>query len=188
MFKTIHMKRIILLILIFTGINNLLLAQGYNIALMAAENTQANRDDVYNKLNATGIFINIDVYNIAVETPSTSTMSDYDAILVWANSQILDPAAFGNNLAAYIEAGGGVVTSMFALYDGNSNAIEGNFATNYRVINPGLNFSSTSMGVTYSNSDHPIINEYVSFDGGSSSFHGTGLSLTSGSTSIVLFL
>ena len=63
----------------------------------------------------------VDYFDARVATPSVATMQQYDAVTTWANFAYLDPVGFGNNLAAYNDAGGTVVLGAFCTYtSGNS--------------------------------------------------------------------
>lgn len=63
----------------------------------------------------------VDYFDARVATPSVALMSGYDAVHTWANFAYLDPVGFGNNLAAYNDAGGNVTLGVFCTYtSGNS--------------------------------------------------------------------
>jgi hypothetical protein len=58
-----------------------------------------------------------------VATPSVATLQQYEAVHTWANFAYADPTTFGNNLAAYNDAGGTVVLGAFCTFtQGNSLA------------------------------------------------------------------
>ncbi len=71
---------------------------------------QSRADDVINKLAATGGFATVDGTSCNLSTPSLADLQAYDRIFVFTENIPNDPAALGDNLAAYIDAGSGGVT------------------------------------------------------------------------------
>lgn len=62
-------------------------------------------------------FAQVDTLDCAKNTPSVQTLKMYDGVLVFDDLQFLDRTALGNNLADYVDAGGGVVQAMFNFYN-----------------------------------------------------------------------
>lgn len=58
----------------------------------------------------------VDYFDTRVATPSVATLLQYDAVYTWVNFDYLDPTGFGNNLAAYNDAGGNVVLGVFCTF------------------------------------------------------------------------
>jgi hypothetical protein len=88
----------------------------------------------------------VDYFDARVATPSVATMQQYDAVTTWANFAYLDPDGFGNNLAAYNNAGGSVVLGVFCTYT-SGNSLGGTIMTAAYcpVISPtGTNHFTTS--------------------------------------------
>lgn len=99
----------------------------------AATDTQA-------KLAATGLFGAVDLFNAAASelgTPTLAQMLPYDAVLVSPDyaEPFADNVALGNNLADYVDAGGGVVCNALATC--TFAQLAGRWAPNYQVITPG---------------------------------------------------
>ncbi len=140
-----------------------------NIALVAAEANSFYITDVKNKLLATGKFNIVDIYNGYSMTPTLAQLEQYQAVLVWSNNSFTDAVTLGNNLADYVDAGGGVVTAFWV---SQTTSITGRFnSSNYWCIDQGLSYTSgqASLGTVY-NSSSPIMAGVTSFNGGTASY------------------
>jgi hypothetical protein len=73
--------------------------------------------DLRTKLLASGAFGAVDEVDCSATTPSSATLSGYDAIEVSSNNSFQNRAALGDNLADYVDNGGGVVLMMFTMFD-----------------------------------------------------------------------
>jgi hypothetical protein len=123
--------------------------------------------DVQNGLFATGAFSAVNVYNATYSTPTLVELSAYDGVLVYSNYGWADATALGNNLAAYVDAGGGVVTAIFAVSGESYGWIGGAFSTNtYEVIVPGsVTYGpQLSLGMIHQPA-HPLLAGVTNFDG-----------------------
>ncbi|MGE0433873.1 MAG: Ig domain-containing protein [Planctomycetota bacterium] len=80
-----------------------------SVLIAGGDSNAASRDDVKNFLDATGILGQVDHIDISSVTPTVADLQAYDCVLIYTNNAPLDGVAFGNNLAAYCDAGGGVV-------------------------------------------------------------------------------
>jgi hypothetical protein len=58
----------------------------------------------------------VDYFDARVATPDVATLSQYDAVHTWANFAYANNVLFGDNLAAYNDAGGTVVLGVFCTY------------------------------------------------------------------------
>jgi hypothetical protein len=58
----------------------------------------------------------VDYYDARVGTPTVSLLSLYDCVHTWANYAYSNNVLFGDNLAAYVDAGGSVVLGVFCTY------------------------------------------------------------------------
>lgn len=161
-------------------------AQGLDIAIIGADNNGAQLDLEANLLG-TGRFNSITVIDGLSVTPSLVTLQTYDAIVTWSNSDYNDSTTLGNNLADYVDEGGGVVVMVFSTTSaGVRRTLQGRWATeDYFIMEPvsGTTTTASSLGVRYDPS-HPILDGVNSFDGGSRAFRGTSTSFAPG-TSIV---
>ncbi len=154
------------------------------VALIGADNT-AEVNDVKSKLLATGRFTLVDTYFGQNVTPTLVQLMQYDAVLVWGDYNFANSTLLGNNLADYVDAGGGLVTGVFAV--GGTTPISGRYSTgHYWCIS---NSSSTtsggpqSLGTVYQ-TGHPIMQNVNTFNGGSSSFRANSFTVDAGATRI----
>ncbi len=140
-------------------------------------------NDVQTKLTGTGLLSGpIDIFDARVGTPTLSKLQGYDAVLVFSDAGFNNSTTLGNNLADYVDGGGGVVVMTFA---NASVPLGGRWATqNYDPIEPLSQSQNTPLilGTIY-DPMHPVLTNVNSFSGGSSSYHGTG-SLNSGAIRI----
>jgi len=170
-------------ILLFVMTSFTSIASAENVAIMASPNTIAWNVEVQNKLTATGFFSTVDVFNIQTVTPSLAQMQTYDALLVYTNGAgFADATTFGNNLADYIDGGGGVVAAVFATA---SIPIQGRFNTdNYWAIQPTSQQGTLEGLGTIFDASSPILNGVITFSGGASSFRPSSDNLHPNATRI----
>ncbi|MCX7022374.1 MAG: hypothetical protein NTW26_08915 [bacterium] len=91
-------------------------------------------------------------------TPSVGTMLDYGCVLTWSNYTYDNPTSMGDNLADYMDLGGGVVSCCFAHYSSDGLGLGGLYASGaaYCPLTRGNNdFSYNHMGTHDHN--HPVM-------------------------------
>jgi hypothetical protein len=144
------------------------------VAILGSPGSAAWNSDVQTKLQGTGFFSTVDVIAINTTTPSLATLQQYAAVLVYSDSPgYANATALGNNLADYHDAGGGVVMAVFAVA---SIPLAGRFHTaNYYALNPlgQAQPGGLTLGTIYEPAS-PLLAGVTSFNGGTSSYHGTG--------------
>ena len=97
-------------------------------------NNSSYISDVQTKLLATGAFSAVDLFAAGGATPTLAQLQAYSVALVVSDGGFGDPAALGNVLADYFDAGGRVVIATFA---NASLAVRGRWDTGgYHLINP----------------------------------------------------
>ena len=153
---------------ILAGMNEI---ASLDVALVAADSYGL---DVQAKLVADGRFASVTIIDTTLVTPTVAELQAFDAVMVWTNSTPADNVALGNNLADYIDGGGGVVLAMFAIsVSSAARTIEGRFLSdNYYCIERSLGSTvagNAVLGTVYT-PGHPIMAGVVSFDGGTGSF------------------
>src|SRR5256885_3295930 len=126
--------------------------------------------EVQSKLVATGRFSQVDTIDAGSTTPTLAQLLGYKSVLVWSDSPFGDSTTLGNNLADYVDAGGGVVIAVFA---NCSSYMGGRFASSdYFAVEVGPNTSGTELTLgTVHEPASPLMAGVASFDGGTSSFH-----------------
>jgi hypothetical protein len=58
--------------------------------------------------------VQVDMVVASSATPTLATLKQYDSVLVGSNNPFSDPATLGNNLADYVDGGGGVVMDLWS--------------------------------------------------------------------------
>jgi len=162
-------------------VSDILPASAQKVAVMGRPANPEWNTEVQNKLIATGLFTTVDAYNLGI-TPTLEQMQSYDAILVYTDGGISNPVTFGDDLANYVDSGGGVVAAVFATA---GVPITGRFDTdNYWAIQPTDHQGGPETLGTIFVPDHPILNGVTSFDGGSKSYRPSADSLHPDATRI----
>jgi len=140
-----------------------------NVLVIGSESDKEWIVDVRNKIDGTDLFATVDTFNMIKRVPSLELLNSYDAVLVFTDSDPYNAVTTGDNLAAYIEAGGGVVNAVFS----GSYPITGNF-TKYSILTNSDDISGVvrTLG-TVADSDHLIMENIVSFNGGTASYINT---------------
>lgn len=147
-------------------------AQNLRVALCgaaSASNTSCQWIDVQTRLLATGRFERVDIINVGLATPTLAELLPYDALLSWTNTTPLNTTAWGDAMADYVDAGGGVVVAVFANSTTTTNRnIGGRWQTGYEVVlDQGGNASGAggTLGTVHVPS-HPTMSGVSSFTGG----------------------
>ncbi|PCJ54939.1 MAG: hypothetical protein COA70_04435 [Planctomycetota bacterium] len=157
-------------------------AQGLDVLVLGADSTAA-QDDVKANLDGTGRFNTVTTIDGRSVTPSLATLNTFDAVVTWSNYDYSDSTALGNNLADYVDQGGGVVVMVFSNTSaGARRTLRGRWTSeSYFIMEPvsGTNLSAASLGFRYQPS-HPLLANVVSFYGGSTAFKGTSSSFSPG--------
>lgn len=143
------------------------------VCILGAEQERYVLDDIAQKISSTRFFHHVSYIDVNYLTPDLSELQMFDALLVFSNYKYDDAHALGNNVADYIEAGGGVVLMMFDIERDENWGLRGRFEQEkYLTIPPAVPCSfrpRLEMGKIY-HPDHPIMNNVRSFDGGFASF------------------
>jgi hypothetical protein len=106
--------------------------------------------DLKSKLDALAVFSSVTTHDISSSSslPSLATMKTYDAVLVYTYSGISGgSAAFGDNLASYFEAGGGVVLADYETQESGCTSwcLTGRYETQYTLSTPVSSFLTNAV-------------------------------------------
>ena len=150
-------------------------------------NTACQWVDTQTRLVASGQFAAVDIINVTTQgggTPALATLLAYDALLCWTNSAPANNNTWGDVLADYVDAGGGVVVAVFANSINSATLhIGGRWQTGYEVI---LDQSGTTTGVsglgTVVQPGHPIMAGVTAFTSGTTGGRPTGTALEVGAS------
>lgn len=151
------------------------------VAIYGAPATDSWNTDVRNKVLASGLFSQVDVFRVDTATPTLAELQQYAAVLVYSDASFANAQNLGNVLADYVDAGGGVVIGTFA--HSTTFGFAGRLATGGYLPFTLSGGSSAPGGLTLviNQSGHPILAGVSSFNGGSSSYHND-ISATAGTT------
>ena len=121
-------------------------------------------------LVSTGLFTssNIDILAMTSAPPSLATLGIYDCVIAWTNTSPPNPAAQGDRLKEYVDAGGGVVLAVYG-YSSPTNPWE----LQGGITNPGyspfdlttspLTVFPRSLNFATALTTHPILNGVSDF-------------------------
>lgn len=172
------MRKLLIIVALFLA-NGFANAQLPSVLICGAPPTGTTwMNDVRLKLVATGLLGTVDTFNVNTGTPTLSQLQAYRAVLLYADAGYANPSTLGDNLAAYINGGGGVVTAVF----NSISRPSGNFASSaYQVTTGGGSNTpgQASLG-TVNLPSHPIMQGVTTFNGGTSSYRDGTSTLASG--------
>jgi hypothetical protein len=132
--------------------------------------------DVVAKLTAFGVFSSVDPFDGFPATPTLAQLQAYDAVLLLSTACFADPVALGNNLADYVDGGGGVVVSGYGWITPGCETPNGRFlADDYAVIPRGfLAQFDGPWPLVPVNAAHPILSGVVTFGSGTAAARPAG--------------
>lgn len=115
----------------------------------------------------------VDLHDAGFGTPHLNTLQGYESVMVWLDDPFLDGNALGDNLADYVDGGGGVVVMSFANAQGE---LGGRFLSDgYHPIIPSAPAAPESLTLgTVKDVSHPIMLAVLAFSGGTASYHVSG--------------
>ena len=70
-----------------------------------------------------------DYFDVRFATPTVAQMLNYSCVFTWINYACADPVQFGDNLAAYVDAGGSVILGYWCYDIGQGNFLAGQIMT-----------------------------------------------------------
>jgi hypothetical protein len=143
-----------------------------SVCILGSEPDTSAMEDIVQKISDSGFFNLVTYIDVSSITPNVSELQMFDALLIYSNYKFNDSYALGNNVADYIESGGGVVSMMFEIEKDGKWGLQGRFTQEkYLTIPPASPCARRprlTMGkINYP--DHPIMNNVNSFDGGKAS-------------------
>ncbi|MEZ6241701.1 MAG: hypothetical protein R3B57_01525 [Phycisphaerales bacterium] len=151
---------------------------GPRVAIVAAATNTANEQtadrftDPRDKLMSTGLFDEVAIISTTPygggHTPTLAELLQYDAVLTWTNDSHDDSVGVGNVLADYVDAGGGVVVSVFTNTSLNPDRqLLGRWADEgYGLIPTASNYANASAPLAMGDvliEGHPILTGVESF-------------------------
>jgi hypothetical protein len=164
------------------------------VAIVAAQTTEFppafQLVDVQQRLQATGQFAAVDIINTVPSTPTLAQLAQYNSVIVWTNSTPANANTWGDVMADYVDAGGGVVVAVFAnTSTTTARRLQGRWLTGGYEIIPSARGTTTGgalLGAVLQPA-HPIMQGVQTFDGGSSSFRPTAEEVCATCTKVALW-
>jgi hypothetical protein len=155
------------------------------VAIFGAPSSQSWNVDVQNKIRDTGLFTQVDAFLVSSgqPVPTLQQLLEYDAVFVYSDTGFNNGTSLGNVLADYMDAGGGVVMATFAFWSSGGLSIQGRIKTDgYLPFTTGSQNSPGNLTIVPLIQGHPILVGVTSFNGGTSSYHNSGISIAAGAT------
>ncbi|MBN8598752.1 MAG: hypothetical protein J0L78_13860 [Planctomycetes bacterium] len=145
--------------------------------------------DVIGKLTSSQLFESVSELDAFESVPTLSQLNEYDAVLVCPVTSWTDRAAMGTNLAAYVDAGGGVVLSVFSFARISAGQdglmLAGGWTSAYQCIpTSNMVFGSNATLGTVAAPTHPIMIGVETLDGFQRSWRPGTTSVSPGATLI----
>jgi len=139
--------------------------------------------DVQGKLASSGQFSSVAAFNANAATPTLAQLLTHDAVLLSSDFGFANPVALGNNLADYVDAGGGVVNMAFSTTGIAFPA--GRWPQNYQSMVGGGTSIATPAALdldSITDQNNAILIGVRSFSGGSSSYRANQNNVAPGAT------
>ena len=143
--------------------------------------------DVISKLESSQLFESVDELSALSSVPTLDQLNQYDAVLVCPVTSWTDRVTMGTNLAAYVDAGGGVVLSVFSFARINAGQdgllLGGGWTSAYQCIpTSNMVFGTNATLGTVAVPTHPIMIGVETFDGFQRSWRPGTTSVSPGAT------
>lgn len=131
---------------------------GPKVASMYCSSDFSAQSDVQKKLQDLKLFDKVDNIDMSASAPALTTLQQYDALLVWADTSrgCSDPTNTGNVLAQYIDAGGGVVQILPYYANYTYSNISGDFYNRYALVNQGGMSYLSGLSLGTKTEAHPV--------------------------------
>lgn len=131
-------------------------------------------EEVKTKIYNVGFFNKVDIFDASQRTPTLNELLKYDSLMVYSDGNFLDGNALGDIIADYSDTGRGVVVAVF---ETSGATLLGRWAEEtYDPINPEDQAEETELTLILPGeiSNHQVLKNVYSFNGGTSSYHGIG--------------
>ncbi len=160
------------------------LASGASVAVLTSETNTVWNADVTNKIAGVGPISRVDFFRVAAgdPMPSLAQLQSYQSVLVYSDEYFNDNVGLGNELADYVDQGGGVVLNTFVFWDQYGLSIQG------RLTNGYLPFSTSGQSVAANPTLvadlplNPLLDGVNSFNGGASAYMNSPISIAPSAT------
>jgi hypothetical protein len=156
-----------------------------SVAIYGAPSTASWNNDVQTKILGAGQLPKVDASLVAVANPipALTELRRYESVLVYSDATFSNNTNMGNNLADYVDLGGGVVLNTFVFATSGGYSIQGRLATGgYLPLTTASTSTGNGLTMVKDNAVHPIFTGVSTLNGGTSSYHNGSISTAPGAT------
>ncbi len=157
---------------------------GAAFAVLGAEENAGWIADVTNKITSVGSISRMDSFRVTTGDPSPTPaqLRNYQSVLVFSDYPFNDSIGLGNELADYVDSGGGVVLNTFGFSVGSGYSIAGRLTNGYLPFTLSSYAAPGNLTLVEDLPLNPLLDGVNSFNGGSSSFQNSPISIAPGAT------
>ena len=165
--------------------------RGYDVgsagraAIYGAPSGTGWNNDVQNKILGAGQIPQVDATLVSSNypVPALSELRRYEAVLVYSDTGFNNNTNLGNNLADYVDLGGGVVLNTFVFWSSGLLSIQGRLVSGgYLPFTTSGQTSGNGLTLVKDQPAHPIFTGVSTFNGGTASYHNYSISIAAGAT------
>ena len=156
-----------------------------SVAVLAAELTTAWTTDVVTKIARVGALPRVDLFRVSTgdPMPTSAQLRGYQSVMVFSDNAFNDNVGLGNVLADYVDQGGGLVLQTFLFATNTLYGLQGRLTTaGYLPFTAASVAYLSSLTLVKDLPLHPLLDGVASFNGGSTSYQNSPLSIASGAT------
>lgn len=157
------------------------------VAVYGAPSVSAWNTDVQNKILGAGQIPQVDA-SLVITTnpvPALTELRRYESVLVYSDTGFNNNTNLGNNLADYVDLGGGVVLNTFVFWSSGALSMQGRLVTgNYLPFTTASQTTGTNLTLVKDQPTHPIFTGVSSLNGGTASYHNSPITIASGATQL----
>jgi hypothetical protein len=160
------------------------LASGATVAVLTSETNAVWNADVTNKIAGVGPISRVDFFRVAAgdPMPSPAQLQSYQSVLVYSDEYFNDNVGLGNELADYVDQGGGVVLNTFVFWDQYGLSIQGRLTNGYLPFTTSGQSLAANPTLVADLPLNPLLDGVNSFNGGASAYMNSPISIAPGAT------
>jgi hypothetical protein len=162
------------------------LSSGATVAVLGAESYVPYVSDVTNKIAGVGPISRVTFIRVTTgdPLPAPVQLRSYQSVLVFSDYGFNDNVGLGNELADYVDQGGGVVLNTFDFFSSGVYSIQGRMTNGYLPFTTSGDASPGNLTLVADLPLNPLLDGVNSFNGGTASFLNTPISMAPGATQV----
>jgi len=160
------------------------LFSGAAVAVLGAEVNTPWYADVTNKIAGVGSIPRVDYISVTTgdPLPTPSQLRNYQSVLVFSDYPFNDNVGLGNELADYVDGGGGVVLNTFGFSVGDGYSIAGRLTNGYLPFTLAGNAYPANLTIVDELPSSPLLDGVSAFNGGTISYQNSPITIVPGAT------